>query len=69
MSYTRCQDRSCPKQQTCIRYDARPMEEKGQGYFSKSPRVRDECLYYFATAYPGMQPTPLMNDNNPKEDQ
>jgi hypothetical protein len=71
MSYTRCQDRSCPKQQTCIRYDARPMEEPSQGYFGRSPRSRDECSYYYPVTHPGMvgeRPTPLTNDNNPKDD-
>jgi hypothetical protein len=68
MSYTRCQDRSCPKQQTCIRYDARPMEAPGQSYFGKSPRVRDECNYYFATVHPGMKPPPLTEGEWPKTD-
>jgi hypothetical protein len=70
MSYTRCQDRSCPLQHNCIRYDARHMEATGQAYFQKSPRNRDQCNYYFPfdhTETKPQQPTPLTQDNSPKD--
>jgi len=70
MSYTRCQDRSCPLQQNCMRYDARPMEAVDQGYFGRSPRTRDHCAYFFPFDHTAkvQQPTPLTNDNNPKDE-
>jgi hypothetical protein len=64
MSYTRCQDRACPLQQNCVRYDARPMEAPGQGYFAKSPRSRDSCQYFFPYDHTASKPkpTPLTSD-------
>lgn len=62
MNYTRCQDRSCPMQSNCMRYDARPMEAPGQAYFAGSPRSRDNCPFYFPFDHTVKQPPPLSSD-------
>lgn len=70
MSYTRCQDRGCPKQHDCIRYDARPMEVPGQSYFGRSPRNRENCDYYYPVTHPGMvgeKPKPLQETQWPTD--
>jgi len=53
-----------------MRYDARPMEAVDQGYFGRSPRTRDHCAYFFPFDHTAkvQQPTPLTNDNNPKDE-
>ena len=66
MSYTRCQDRSCPMQANCMRYDARYMEAPGQAYFGRSPRNRDNCDYYAPFDH---TVKPLSQSEWPKDDQ
>ncbi len=46
MGHTRCQDRACPLKSNCMRYDAKPLEDKNSSYFVATPRVRDTCIYY-----------------------
>jgi hypothetical protein len=55
-------------QSNCMRYDARPMEEKGQGYFGNSPRSRESCLYFFPFDHTAKRPTPLSENEWPKEE-
>ena len=62
MSYTRCQDRSCPMQFNCVRYDARYVEQPGECYFGKSPRSRDNCVYYHPFDHTQKAPAPLSSD-------
>lgn len=67
MSYTRCQDRICPMQANCMRYDARYMPEPKQAYFAQSPRNKDQCAYYAPFDHTA-KPAPLTSDW-PKDDQ
>lgn len=46
VNITRCQDRACPMQMTCLRYDPTTHEDATQAYFASSPRSRTECAYY-----------------------
>ena len=65
--FTLCQDRACPLKQQCQRYDPRPMEDKTQSYFLRSPRGRDTCDW-FAPFNGENKPAPLTSDW-PKDDQ
>lgn len=65
MSYTRCQDRNCPLQFNCIRYDAKPMPDLKTAYFASSPRNRDQCQFYFPHDHT-QRPTPLTADGHVK---
>ena len=69
LTFTRCQDRSCPHAhaRSCQRYDPNPFEAKGLAYFARSPRMRDDCNY-FAPTNGALKPRPLTSDW-PKDDQ
>lgn len=62
MPFTLCQDRACPQNRTCQRYDPSTMEGKLIAYFARSPRVRDKCDYY---APPG--PVKSLSGDWPKD--
>jgi hypothetical protein len=39
---TMCEDKECPKKESCYRYTA-PASPYRQSYFWSSPRVEEEC--------------------------
>ena len=43
---TMCTDGECPKKRSCYRYEAEA-DEYWQSFFSESPRVGDNCEYYW----------------------
>ena len=67
LTFTRCQDRNCPKTKQCQRYDSNYTEQKGMAYFARSPRVKDECGY-FEPFNGAPLPKPMTSDW-PKDDQ
>lgn len=40
-----CEDKECPRKETCYRFKAKPCEY--QTYFLHSPREHDKCDYYW----------------------
>lgn len=42
---TKCKDEHCPLKKTCYRYTAK--EGFFQSYFLESPRIDQECDYYW----------------------
>ena len=46
MDITQCQDISCPKKQTCLRFKGEPNKYQ-QSYFLESPLKDNECEFYY----------------------
>lgn len=43
---TMCGDKECPKKESCYRWTA-PVNTWGQSFFIESPRVEEECEYFW----------------------